>query len=175
MLSLWNQVVTGKACWSWECVLKILSVCKKDSVWVFEWCQEVFWWQKGFFLRSSSLSEAPFGGPFQPNSFYEFISTLLWRTTNTINLYKHKQINFIRNIMQPKSMVKFLLPSKETKHCTEYIIKCTGKHCHITVTIVCHNSTLTRTDRHKHALTYRSANSCCSGSAPGQIEAKESY
>lgn len=174
LLSLWNQVVTGIACWSRECVLKILSVCKKDSAWVFEWCHEVFWWQdKGFFL-SSSLSEATFGGPFQPNSFHESISTLLWRTTNTINLYKHKWINFIRNVMQPKSIVKFLLPSKETKHCTEYIIKWTGKHCHTAVTIVCHNSTLTRTDRYKHALTYRSANSC-SGSAPGQIEAKESY
>lgn len=136
LLSLWNQVVTGIACWSRECVLKILSVCKKDSAWVFEWCQEVFWWQdKGFFL-SSSLSEATFGGPFQPNSFHESISTLLWRTTNTINLYKHKWINFIRNVMQPKSIVKFLLPSKETKHCTEYIIKWTGKHCHTAVTIV---------------------------------------
>lgn len=48
-----------------------------------------------------------------------------------------------------------------------------GKHYHMTVTIVCHNSTLTRTDRYKHSLTYRSANSC-SGSAPGHIEAEES-
>lgn len=59
--------------------------------------------------------------------------------------------------------------------CTERVIECTGKHSHTIVAIVYHNSTLTRTDNHKHALTYGSSVNTCSGSAPGHIAAKESY
>lgn len=175
--------------WSRKCIKSIVILQERFSL-IFLVVLSVLWCQKSFsflFSWSREVDELASRCLFQLNIFHEsmIISAFLWRTTSMINMYEQKWVNFIWNVMLPKSIVRFLLPSRETKRLlfvvecdffsAESIIECTGKHYHTIVTIVYHNSTLTCNDSHKHGLTYRSSVNTCSGSAPGHIAAKESY
>lgn len=142
LISVWNHTVTGRAHWSRKCI-KIIVILQKRFSLSFCVVLLVLRCQKSFsllFSRSWEVEEMASRGLLQPYMFYEsmIISAFLWRKTSMINMYEQKWVHFIWNVMLPKSIVKFLPPSRETKsllfaveydsYRTESIIECTGKH-----------------------------------------------